>query len=93
MSKQELVKAVQTGVEGILTVAEAQLCVDAMLAEVSKALLVKGEIRMQGVGTLKVVQRPARTGRNPRTGEPLQIPARRTVQLKVSPMLLDALNK
>ena len=93
MSKQELVKAVQTGVEGILTVAEAQQCVDAMQAEVSKALLVKGEIRLQGVGTLKVVQRQARTGRNPRTGAPLHIPARRTVQLQVSPMLLDALNK
>ena len=44
------------------------------------------------LGTLTVRQRSARTGRNPQTGEALQIPAKKTVGLKVSKVLKDALN-
>lgn len=42
------------------------------------------EINLFGIAKIKVVERPARTGRNPRTGETIQIPAKRA--LKITPL-------
>jgi DNA-binding protein HU-beta len=44
-----------------------------------------------GLGTLKVVQRAARNGRNPRTGEPVKIPAKRAAKFVPGKVLKDAL--
>ncbi len=51
-----------------------------------------GECNIPGVGKIKAVQREARTGRNPFTGEPLQIPAKKAVTFSASKALKDALN-
>lgn len=50
------------------------------------------EIVLPGIGKLKPTQRAARVGRNPQTGEAIQIPAKRVVKLTVSKKLTDHLN-
>lgn len=50
------------------------------------------EIVLPGIGKLKPAQRAARVGRNPQTGEAIQIPAKRVVKLTVSKKLTDHLN-
>lgn len=50
------------------------------------------EIVLPGIGKLKPTQRAARLGRNPQTGEAIQIPAKRVVKLTVSKKLTDHLN-
>ena len=45
------------------------------------------EVRIHGFGTFKTAQRAARTGRNPRTGESVQVPARRVVRFSPSTTL------
>ena len=46
-------------------------------------------IRLPGIGTFKVVERAARMGRNPRTGEQISIPARRQVKFTASKSLAE----
>ena len=62
------------------------------LAVTLRDILKEGEsINLPGIGTFKVVERAARTGRNPRTGEQISIPARRQVKFAVSKSLSEAL--
>lgn len=63
------------------------------LANLIKDGLVAGDdVRLVGVGTLKVATRAARVGRNPQTGEDIQIPAAKVVKFTVTKDLKDALN-
>ncbi len=56
--------------------------------------LIKGNrLRLPGVGTLSVVKREARSGRNPQTGKPIQIPARRVVKFTISKTLKANMTK
>jgi DNA-binding protein HU-beta len=50
-----------------------------------------GEVTLPGVGKLKVQDKPAKTGRNPKTGEALAIPARRAAKFTAVKALKDAL--
>lgn len=62
------------------------------LAVTLRDILKEGEsINLPGIGTFKVVERAARTGRNPRTGEQISIPARRQVKFTASKSLSEAL--
>ncbi|HXA28273.1 MAG TPA: HU family DNA-binding protein [Candidatus Angelobacter sp.] len=54
---------------------------------ISGALTGGDEVRIHGFGTFKTAQRAARTGRNPRTGESVQVPARRVVRFSPSTTL------
>lgn len=57
-----------------------------------KDMLMRGEdVNFPGVGKLKITQRKARTGRNPLTGAPVAIAARRVVTFKQSPKMKEAL--
>jgi DNA-binding protein HU-beta len=58
------------------------------------ASLVAGdEVRVQGFGTLKAAERPARVGRNPRTGEAVKVAARRVVRFRPGSTLSGALQE
>ncbi|MCZ6591940.1 MAG: HU family DNA-binding protein, partial [Alphaproteobacteria bacterium] len=50
------------------------------------------EVRLIGFGTFSVANRKATTGRNPRTGETIQIPARRQAKFKAGKALKEAVN-
>ncbi|MBV8196036.1 MAG: HU family DNA-binding protein [Candidatus Dormibacteraeota bacterium] len=58
---------------------------------ISEALQKGDEVRVHGFGVFKTSQRAARTGRNPRTGEAVRVPARRVVRFSASTTLSESL--
>lgn len=60
--------------------------------EIIESLKTKGEYRIPNVGVIKVVERSARKGRNPRTGEVIDIAARKALTIKESKNILEVLN-
>lgn len=81
MNKSDFITQVQEKV-GIASKKEATQAVDAVLDTLS-GLLEKGDsVTFPGFGSFKVTQRAARESRNPRTGEPLKIPATRVVKFQ-----------
>lgn len=78
MTKAELVAIVADKVEGV-TKAQAAELYDAIFDTIGKALEVDKKYSVSGFGTFKAKDRPARTGRNPKTGESIQIAASTSV--------------
>lgn len=76
-----------------LTVARATAFVDALLKEVSDELSSGGSVELHGFGKFEGTRREARTGRNPATGEALQIAAKNSAKFKPAKALVDQLNK
>ena len=86
MNKIELIAAVAE--KAGMTKVDARKAIDAVL-EVSKEELKKGDkIALVGFGTLGVVSRPARQGRNPRTGKTIKIAAKKVVRFKPAANIL-----
>jgi DNA-binding protein HU-beta len=86
MNKVELISAVaeQAG----MTKVDARKAIDAIV-NVSKEELKKGgKIALVGFGTLGCTERPARQGRNPRTGKTIKIAAKKVVKFKSAANLL-----
>ncbi|MBO6520748.1 MAG: HU family DNA-binding protein [Rhodospirillales bacterium] len=90
MNKNDLVAAVADSAG--LTKADAAKAVDAVFDNISSALKGGSEVRLVGFGTFSVVNRKATTGRNPRTGETIQIPASKQPKFKAGKGLKDAVN-
>jgi DNA-binding protein HU-beta len=90
MNKGEFVDAVAA--KGEMTKADAANAVDAVLEAVTGALKDGDQVTLVGFGTFLVRKREARTGRNPRTGEPLQIKASNVPSFKAGKALKDAVN-
>lgn len=63
-----------------------------MMEGVTKGLKDAGKVTLVGFGTFTAKARAAKTGRNPQTGEPVQIPARTVPGFKAGNKLKDALN-
>ena len=90
MNKSELVAAVQKATE--LKKKDAEAAVTAFVDTV-KAALKKGEkVQLIGFGTFESRQRPARTARNPRTGEEIKVKASKAPAFKASKAFKDGLN-
>lgn len=75
-----------------LTKADASRALEAMMTGVIKGLKDEGKVTLTGFCTFTAQDKPAKEGRNPRTGEKLQIPARVAVAIKAGSKLKDALN-
>ena len=75
-----------------LTKADAARALEAMLEGVSKGLKKEGKVTLVGFGTFTAKKRDARTGRNPRTGDEVEIPERVVPGFKAGNKLKDALN-
>ena len=69
---------------------DAGKALDASIASVSEALKKGDTVTLVGFGTFAVKERAARTGRNPKTGEPLNIPASKVPSFKAGKGLKDA---
>jgi DNA-binding protein HU-beta len=69
---------------------KASEVVDAVFGAIEGALKKKEEVRLVGFGTFQTAERKAATGRNPRTGEEMSIPASTTVRFKAGKGLKDA---
>ena len=89
MLKRDLVAELVAGGMGIDAAAAA---VDVVLGEIGHALEHGEDVRLSGFGTFRVKERAARAGRNPRTGEAIEIPARRAVSFSPAKALTDAMN-
>jgi DNA-binding protein HU-beta len=90
MNKKELGDAVGTSFGGSKAMGAA--AVDAVFEAISKALAKGDEVQVSGFGKFEVRNRPARTGRNPRTGESLQIAASKAPGFKAAKNLKDQVN-
>ena len=66
--------------------------VDAVFETIGEALAEHEEVRIAGFGTFSTKNRPARTGRNPRTGESVSIPASVAPAFRAGKALKDAVN-
>lgn len=88
MNKRMLVETVARRAEMNLTAAEAAL--DALVEAIGAALAAGDKVVVPGFGTFEVRQRAARTGRNPRTGEPLEIAASKAPAFKPATALKHA---
>lgn len=89
MNKSELVDAVAQNTQ--LSKAASGKAVDAVLSAIS-ASLSKGEsVALTGFGTFSLRERPARTGHNPKTGEPIEIKASKTPVFKAGKTLRDGI--
>ncbi len=90
MNKSELVSAV-TSTSGA-SKADAARVVDAVCDVITDALGQGEDVRLTGFGSFSVVERSARTGRNPRTGAPIYIPASRQPKFKAGKQLKNSVN-
>ena len=89
MNKTELVEAVAKAAD--LPKTTASKAVDAFAAVIGEALKDGDTVVITGFGTFSVRERPARTGHNPKTGEPMEIAASKTPNFKAGKTLKDAL--
>ena len=90
MNKTELIAAMSE-VSG-LTKKDCEVALAAFTGAVETAMKSGDKVQMVGFGSFEVKERPARVGRNPRTGETLTIPACKMVKFRPGKMLKDALD-
>ena len=90
MNKAELIDAVAEGAD--ISKAAATRAVDTMFDKITDSLKQGDQVTLVGFGTFSVKDRAARTGRNPRTGEPIQIAASKVPGFKAGKALKDAVN-
>jgi nucleoid DNA-binding protein len=87
MNKVELINEVA---KATCSKAEAGKAIDAFLGAVKKALKKGDTVSLIGFGTFSVAKRAARKGRNPQTGAPLKIAAKKVPKFKAGKALKDA---
>jgi nucleoid DNA-binding protein len=84
MTRRELVERVREGLSTELTERQVAEVIERALAEIGAAIQRDGKVTLPGFGTFSVRVSSARVGRNPRTGEAIDIPASATVGFKPS---------
>ena len=90
MTKADLVEEVSRVTE--LTRKDSEVIVDTLFESVIKALKTGDKLEVRGFGSFRVRQRNARVGRNPKTGEKVEVPAKRVPYFKPSKELKDLIN-
>lgn len=88
MTKADLV--VKIAEKAGITKANAERALNAFLEAVEATLVADGKLTLTGFGTFMVEERQARTGRNPRTGTAINIPASKVVKFRPGKLLKDA---
>ncbi len=90
MNKTELVLKISEKSE--LTKKDSEKALNAFVEAVSEALADGEKVQLVGFGTFEVRERAERTGRDPRTGNPIKIPASKTPAFKAGKALKDSVN-
>lgn len=88
MTKADLVAKI-AGKAG-MTKASAENALNSFIASVEEVLASQGKLTLTGFGTFEVQKRKARTGRNPRTGQVIKIPASNVVKFRPGKLLKDS---
>ena len=91
MNKAELIEEVQNTLGGETSKRAAGDAVEAVLAAITGSVAKGNAVQLVGFGTFKVAHRKARTGRNPKSGEPMAIKASKTVRFVCSSALKKSL--
>lgn len=90
MNKQDLINKMAS--EAGITKEQARSALQAFEHGVTEALTNGDSVQMVGFGTFSPTQRSARTARNPKTGEAIQVPAKTAVKFKAGKGLAEAVN-
>ena len=90
MNKTELIDEIAKAAD--ISKASATRALDAVIDSVTSTLKRDGSVTLAGFGTFAVGARAARVGRNPRTGEMIQIAAAKVPKFKAGKALKDAVN-
>ena len=89
MTKADLIESVAAKLD--LPKGQAERAVNLVFEDIVKGLRNGDKINISGFGTFAVSERKARTGRNPKTGESIEIPASKSAKLKAGKSLKDEL--
>lgn len=92
MTKSELIQKLADD-NSHLHLSDIERVVNVVLEEISAALTRGDRVELRGLGAFSVRERQARTGRNPRTGDSVEVPAKRTPFFKMGRELKERLNK
>ena len=90
MTKADLVAKIAN--KAGMTKASAENALNSFIDSVEEVLAANGKLTLTGFGTFEVQERNERTGRNPRTGEEIKIPASKVVKFRPGKLLKDAAN-
>ncbi len=90
MNKSELIEAIAQAAD--ISKAAAERALDGTVAAITTSLKKGDMVTLVGFGTFHVGDRAARSGRNPRTGETIQIKASRVPKFRAGKALKDAVN-
>ena len=90
MNKQDLIDAIAEAAS--ITKVAAEQALNTFTGTVTETLKTGGKVAIAGFGSFEPSQRSARTGRNPQTGEPIEIAASTVAKFKAGKALKDAIN-
>jgi len=90
MNKTDLMERVAQDCQ--LTKTASEQVLNSILDAIAHAVVTEKKVSLIGFGTFSVAERVAREGQNPRTGEVIQIPARKVIKFKAGKILADAVN-
>lgn len=91
MNKEGLKKIVAEKLD--VSQAQAGETINTVMDVIKESLIGGDDVKLVGFGTFKLVDRAARKGRNPQTGEEIEIPARKAISFKVHKGLKEAVNE
>ncbi|HPW89815.1 MAG TPA: HU family DNA-binding protein [Paludibacteraceae bacterium] len=91
MNKADLINAIAA--DAGLSKVDAKKALEAVVANISKALAAGDKVGLVGFGTFSVAERAARQGINPATKKPITIAAKKVAKFKAGAELADAINK
>lgn len=87
MNKAQLIEVIQKQLGSTATKKQAEEALAAVVGAIKKGVSKDGKVQIMGFGTFATKKRAARTGRNPKTGATIKIPASSTVSFKASSAL------
>ncbi len=90
MNKSDLINNIRTNAG--ITKEQATLALQAVEKGITQSLANGDTVQMVGFGSFSIAERQARKGRNPKTGDPIEIPAKNAVKFKAGKLLNDAIN-
>ncbi len=88
MNKADLAEVINGVVGG--TKADSERAIEAIIKAVTESLKKGEDVSISGLGIFSAKMRAARTARNPRTGEPIQVPAMKVPKFRAAKALKDA---
>jgi DNA-binding protein HU-beta len=89
MNKKELVDAMAEAAD--INKAAAEKALNSLLLSITETLAQGDKVTLIGFGTFSVAERAARKSKNPRTGEPIDIPAKKAAKFKAGSKLVEAI--